>query len=182
MTARSGAGPGARLSAVIQRSEDFALALFLSAMILLASLQIFLRNFFDEGIAWADPLLRVLVLWVGLLGAMAASRGGRHISIDVLSRFLSPRAAAVADLLTSFFAAGLSALVAYHSARFVIDEREFGSIAFSGIPAWQLEIIIPVAFSVIALRYLIAAVSDAAVLLGKREAAPQADAAERRPE
>ena len=59
----------------------------LISMILLSSGQIVLRNFFDIGIIWIDPLLRVLVLWTALVGATVASRENKHIRIDLLSRY-----------------------------------------------------------------------------------------------
>ncbi|MBW2268735.1 MAG: TRAP transporter small permease [Deltaproteobacteria bacterium] len=123
-------------------------------MIVLASLQILLRGPLGWGIAWADPLLRVLVLWLGLFGAVTASREGRQISIDVLSRLFSGRPRAAVGMVTSLFTAGVAAVVAYHGARFVASEREFAGVAFSGIPAWAIESVIPVAFLAIALRYL----------------------------
>ena len=139
----------------LHRVEDAFLALLLTAMVVLAPLQILLRNLFDQGIPWADPLIRVLVLWVGLMGAVAAARGDRHISIDAVSRMVSPRARAWVGLVTSGFTTVVSALVAWHSGRFVWDEKTYGSIAFSGIPAWMLEVVIPVAFGLIAIRYLL---------------------------
>jgi TRAP-type C4-dicarboxylate transport system permease small subunit len=140
------------------------LALLLTAMILLAPLQIFLRNFFDQGISWADPVLRVLVLWVGLLGAVAASRGGRHITIDVLSKLAGARAQVAVRVVTGGFAAGICGVVAWHAGRFVASEYSYESIAFSGIPAWMLQVIIPFAFGVIGLRYLLQLASDVRVL------------------
>jgi TRAP-type C4-dicarboxylate transport system permease small subunit len=159
---------GAAILTALGWLEDASLALLLGAMIALASLQIFLRNFFDEGFVWIDPLLRVLVLWVGLMGALAASRGNRHITIDALSRFLSPRLQAAASLLTSLATVLVSGLVAWHSGRFVAMEFEFGSTGLAGLPAWPFQTIMPFAFGVIALRYLVHAGSDAAVLLGLR--------------
>ena len=129
-------------------------------MILLASLQIGLRSILGTGIPWADPLLRVLVLWVGLLGAVAASREGRHITIDVLSRMLPARARAAVGVVTSLFTAAVAGLLAWHGTRFVASEHEFESVAFSGIPAWGLESVIPLAFALIALRYLRRAALD----------------------
>ena len=149
----------------LHRIEDGFLAVLLGVMVLLAPLQILLRNVFDHGITWADPLIRVLVLWVGLLGALAASRGDRHISIDALSRMLPLRSRFVVALLTSSFTAAVSGLIAWHSGRFVLDEREFGSVAFSGIPAWLFESIIPLAFGLIAVRYLLRAWHHARALL-----------------
>ncbi len=137
----------------LHRLEDIFLALLLGMMIVLAPLQIFLRNFFDAGIGWIDPFLRVLVLWVGLMGAVAASRADRHIHIDAASKLLSPRVASMLGIFTSIFTAAVAGLVSWHSWRFVADEWEFGSVAFSGVPAWMTEVVIPMAFGFIALRY-----------------------------
>ena len=48
--------------------ENSLLALVLSGMIILASAQILLRNLTGLGFAWADEALRLMVLWVTLLG------------------------------------------------------------------------------------------------------------------
>ena len=139
----------------LHKIEDLFLALLLGVMIVLAPAQIFLRNFFDAGISWADPLLRVLVLWVGLMGAVAASRSDRHIRIDVASKLLPPPLASLLGVVTSLFTAVVAGTVAWHSWRFVADEWEFGSTAFSGVPAWAFEVVIPVAFTLISVRYLL---------------------------
>ena len=152
----------------LHRVEDAVLAVLLGAIVLLAPLQIALRELFGAGLAWADPLLRALVLWVGLLGALAASRDGRQISIDAISRVLPARARAAAGALTSLSTAGISGLVAYHGARFVHSELRFGSVAFSGIPAWWLESVIPFAFGWIALRYLLLGLAEARALCARR--------------
>lgn len=53
----------------VHRLEDVLLIVLLSSMIALASTQILLRIFFEYGLIWAEPLLRVMVLWLGLTGA-----------------------------------------------------------------------------------------------------------------
>ena len=151
----------------IHKAEDLFLALLLGAMIILAPAQIFLRNFFDAGISWGDPLLRVLVLWVGLMGAVAASRSDRHIRIDVASKLLPPRVASALGVITSLFTAGVAGLVAWHSWRFVADEWEYGGTAFSDVPAWMFAIVIPLAFTFIALRYLLRSLSQLRGLSGE---------------
>ncbi len=84
----------ARLLKVLHALEDGLLVGLLLALVFVAVMQIVLRNGFDGGFLWADAFLRVLVLWIGLAGAMAASREHRHISIDILGRFLPQRARA----------------------------------------------------------------------------------------
>lgn len=166
----SGGGPSRPLRA-LRRLEDGVLALLLTSMILLASLQILLRNVFESGIGWADPLVRVLVLWVGLLGALAASRDDRHINVDVLARLLPERPRRVTSALTSFFTAAVAGVVAYQSLRFVISELEFGGVGPGGLPSWGLASIIPIAFGGTALRYLLLALD---ALRAARHARPEA--------
>jgi TRAP-type C4-dicarboxylate transport system permease small subunit len=158
----TGGDEEAGLLGVVHTIEDAFLALLLGVMVLLAPLQIFLRNFFDEGVTWGDPLLRVLVLWVGLLGAVSAARGDRHITIDVLSRFVGDKLRLSLRIVTSLFTVVVCALVAYHSWEFVQLEREFESEAFNGLPAWIMQVVIPFAFAVLGLRYLAYAIGDGA--------------------
>ncbi|MDG2049477.1 MAG: TRAP transporter small permease [Myxococcota bacterium] len=157
-----------RVVSFLHRAEDAALTLLLGTMVVLAPLQIFLRLFFDAGLPWADPMIRVLVLWVGLFGAISASRGDRHITIDVLPRLLPPRARAALAVLIHIFTVWVCALLAWHSGRFVQSEQEFGGDAFLGIPAWALESVMPFAFAVIALRYAWGIIPLVAVALGQR--------------
>jgi TRAP-type C4-dicarboxylate transport system permease small subunit len=139
----------------LHRVEDGLLSLLLAGLILLATAQIALRNLLDSGVAWGDPLLRAMVLWLGLLGALAASRGNRQITVDVLSRALPRRSREGVRALTCSFAAFVAGLVAWHGATLVRLDLEAGSVAFGAIPAWCVEVIIPVSFGLIALRYLL---------------------------
>jgi TRAP-type C4-dicarboxylate transport system permease small subunit len=43
--------------------------------------------------------------------------------------------------------------IAWHAVRFVQMDYEYGTEAFAGIPAWVTEVIIPIAFGLMALRY-----------------------------
>ena len=137
------------------RFEDSLLLLLLFSMVLLAAGQIILRNFFDFGFIWVDPLLRLLVLWTGLIGATVASRDNRHIRIDLLSRYLSRHAHLVIQFFVGLFTAFICAVIAWHGARWVLLDYQDQLPGFENLPAWILEIIIPVAFGLIALRYLI---------------------------
>jgi tripartite ATP-independent transporter DctM subunit len=65
----------------LHRAEDALLVVLLSTMIVLAGTQIILRNFLDSGFVWIDPLLRVLVLWLGLLGASVTCRAGQRLDL-----------------------------------------------------------------------------------------------------
>jgi len=144
-----------RAQMIIYRVEDSILVGLLLLMITLAVLQIFLRNLFETGIVWSDVLVRILVLWVGLAGAMVASRQGNHINIDILDRFLPERAKVVVSFVVEVFTAFICTIVAYYSLQFVQMEFADGGMAFAKVPVWLCEAIIPFAFVVIAIRYVL---------------------------
>lgn len=135
--------------------EDALLVIMLLSMILIAFTQIILRNFFDSGLVWADPLVRVLVIWVALAGAMVAGRKNSHIAIDVLTPWLRGKMLQLARGISTLFTAAVCSLMFYHSLDFVASERIDGAIAFAGVPVWVCESIIPIAFGVLSLRFVL---------------------------
>ena len=139
----------------LRRVEDALLVFLLTTMIVLAGTQILLRNFFDSGIVWIDPLLRVLVLWLGLLGAMVATRNNKHISIDLLPRFLRRDIYCLVQSVVAQISAWTCLVIAWYGLTWIRLDYEDGLASFAGIPAWMLEVIIPAAFALIGLRFLL---------------------------
>lgn len=130
----------------------------LGGLILLGAAQIVLRNFFSIGFSWGDGLARLAVLWLGLLGALAASRDGRHITMGALARVLPPKLRVAAGVCADVFGAVVSGALAYASWRFVSDSAEFGDTMLGDLPAWWFQAIMPVAFALIAWQFLVQAV------------------------
>ena len=139
-------------------AEDALLLFILIFMILLAGAQIFLRNFFDASLFWGDEMLRLMVLWLTVAGGMAASRMDRHISIEVLDRFLPDRMIVVTQVIIDLFTAAICALFSWHSARFVMSSYEYGDTLMKNTPAWMLQIILPVGFGLMAYRHVVNAI------------------------
>lgn len=135
--------------------ESGLLAGLLATMIGVAAFQVIARNLFDSGLLWGDGLVRVLVLWVTLLGGMVASRHDEHIRMDLVARFASERWNRVLRRLTSAFTALVCGLFAWHSARFVWLDYQDGILAFGAVPAWACEAIMPLGAGVMALRYVL---------------------------
>jgi TRAP-type C4-dicarboxylate transport system permease small subunit len=142
--------------------EDAILVAILAAMIALAFSQIILRNFFDIGVIWSDELLRLMVLWLAVSGAVAASRTDKHINIAILDRLLPERAARWSRLAIQVFTAFVCAVVAWYGALFVLTSREFGDELLGGVPAWWLQAPLPLGFALMAWRYAVHAVTGIA--------------------
>ena len=149
----------------LHRAEDGLLVFLLSAMILLAAAQIVLRNFLDSGFVWIDPLLRVLVLWLGLIGATVATRNNKHIRIDLLSKLFSRNTHRLIQSVIGQISAWTCLVIAWYGFKWIQMDFEDGLTSFAGIPAWMLEVIIPVTFALIGLRYLIMSVGWAQLYL-----------------
>lgn len=145
--------------------ENALLFLLLSGLILLASSQIFLRNILSMGFPWADGVIRLMVLWLGLAGGIAASRDRKQIAIDIITRALPPNARRITDVIAHVFTASVTGLLAWHSARFVQDSYAFGDTLLSNWPAWVFQLILPIGFGAISYRYALRALRD---LVGSR--------------
>jgi TRAP-type C4-dicarboxylate transport system permease small subunit len=145
-----------RIDTILARIEFALLMVSLGIMILIAFLQVILRNIFASGMSWGDMLLRQLVLWVGFIGASLATKENRHIKIDALYRVFGPRGKMIITTITNLFSALICGLLVRAAYVFVRDERMMGSKVI-GIPGWIFMIIILIGFGIITFRFLIKA-------------------------
>ena len=149
-----------RADEIIDRVEQILLVVLLSSMIVIAFLQIVLRNLFSTGLAWGDPLVRNLVLWIGFIGAALATKEGKHINIDVVSRWMPPLGKGLIEFLTKLFSFFICGLLTFAALKFIKNEAQMENVAFLGIPAWIPEIILPIVFGLMALRFGLRSLKD----------------------
>jgi TRAP-type C4-dicarboxylate transport system permease small subunit len=141
----------------------------LVAMIVLACLQIGLRTFSSGGLLWADPILRYLVLWCGMLGAVVATREKKHIGIDVLGYLAPPHIKVWIDLVIDAFSSLVVAILTWASVIFVQNERLFGGPSVLDVPSWIWNLIFPMAFGLITIHFLLAIPGDIRALFQKSQ-------------
>jgi TRAP-type C4-dicarboxylate transport system permease small subunit len=148
-------GAFGRVLRVLGAVEDSLLVTLLAGMIGLAVWQIALRNLMDTAVVWVDPLLRVLVLWVGFLGAVAATRDDRQINVDVISRFASEPWLSRIRVVTDLFTAGVTGFLSWQAFRFIKDAWTYDETAFASVPLWLAGLVLPIAFGLLSIRYLL---------------------------
>lgn len=146
-------------------AETALLVLLLLVMIGLSTAQIVMRNFFDLGFYWSDEVLRTLVLWIALAGAVSASRVDKHISISLVDTVFGPRMQRAAKIVTHAFSAAICGLLAWFSLAFALTTREYGDASLFNVPAWILQMVLPVGFGLICYRYLLFTIGDVVTLL-----------------
>ena len=151
-----------------ERAEDALLLIILIGMILLAGTQIFLRNLFDTSLFWGDEMLRLMVLWLTVAGGLAASRLDKHISIAVVDRFLPVGAQLVIKVVIDLFTAFICGLFAWQSARFVQSSYQFGDTLMRDVPAWILQLVLPIGFALMAWRHLVLVITRPFIVTHKQ--------------
>jgi len=139
--------------------ENALLVVLFLTLLCLAAAQILLRNVFASGLFWADELVRLLVLWVAVVGAVAATRDSRHIAIELIVRALPALLQRVARSIVACFAAGVAGVFGWQTWLLVVDSREFGETVLGDWPAWYFQMILPIGFALIAAHFASSAIA-----------------------
>ena len=171
----------ARVDKAIARFEGWLLILFLSLMVFLTFIQVILRSLFIYthmgwandlmgSLDWAEPLVRLLVLWVTFLGASLVTGESKHIKIDLLTQIIPASWLPLVDVLLSLAGALVTALMLKASLFYVGTEMSFGGNLFLNVPTWIGQLIIPVGFLLMCFRFLVRGLSSALGIL--RRTAP----------
>jgi len=141
--------------------ENIFLVGLLGAMMVLSVTQIVMREIFSTGVVWAGELLKLMVLWLAMIAAIAACRDNRHIRIDALSHVLPGQAIRYTRVLVDLFAAAVCGVVAWHAWRYLQLEIEFEDTVLIDTPAWIVHGVIPASFVVMSYRFVIGAIRKA---------------------
>jgi TRAP-type C4-dicarboxylate transport system permease small subunit len=165
-----------RLDHLFAKVEEVLLALLLVGMVLVASLQVLLRNVWNTGLDWADPALQNATLLLGLLGAAVATSEGRHLTIDIFSRALKGRLRTVLRVAIGTFAVLLCVLLAQGGWRtYQVNHAQWVTNIPSGwtaaqtlrqellegsIPQWLSQAMLPLGFLLMGFHFLLRLVRD----------------------
>lgn len=154
-------------------AENFILVTLLISLIVLAVGEIALRMFFSVGFVWAGELINLIVLWITIVASVAACRSDRHLRIDAMSHFVAKKYARFPRMIVDAFAAGICGVLAWHSYRYVQLTLEFEDTVLTDIPAWYAFSVVPVAFVLMAYRFLLASGSQLLQVAGVIETPPE---------
>ena len=143
---------------IIEKLTVFTLTLSILLMLGFSLATIVLR-FFHLNFPWFESFVRHLVLLSAFLGGVIATGKGTHIGIDVIGHYLESKNLVKQKLylvrLIQLASLGTVCWLAKASFDFMRVELEFGTPEFLGLSSGNLVAIIPIGFSLIALRFLI---------------------------
>ncbi len=139
-------------------AENTALVVLLGTMIGLSVLQIVNRQFLGGSlsITWADELIKIIVLWLAMVGSIAACRDNKHIRIDLISHLLKGPLVKWSRAVVDLFAAVVCGVIGWQAYRLVREEASWGDTVLIDVPIWIVHAIVPVAFFLLSYRFLVA--------------------------
>ncbi|MCG8371733.1 MAG: TRAP transporter small permease [Proteobacteria bacterium] len=147
----------ARLEQAGRFAENAALVVLLGTMIAVAVFQIVNRQLLGSlfAIGWADELVKLIVLWLAMVGSVAACRDNKHIRIDLITHVLSGPVVTWAKIAADLFAAGVSAVIGWHAYRLIREETGWGDTIFGDMPLWAFHTIVPLAFLLLGYHFFV---------------------------
>ena len=138
--------------AALHAGEEWLAAGALAVMALLPLAEIVVRPFFAGGIPGSIPFVEHLTLVVGFLGAAIAARRNRLIALATATFIPEGVFRQVAQGFAAAVGAGVAALLARSAVDVVAIEMEVGRPIALGVPSWGFQLVLPIAFAVIAVR------------------------------
>ena len=138
-------------------AENTALVVLLGTMIGVSVFQIINRQLLDGSfsLSWADELVKIIVLWLAMVGSIAAARENKHIRIDLITHVFSGPIVAWAKVIVDVFATVVCAVIGWHAYRLIREEMSWGDTVFTDVPLWLLHTIVPLAFLLISYQFLV---------------------------
>jgi TRAP-type C4-dicarboxylate transport system permease small subunit len=138
-------------------AENTALVVLLAAMVGVSVFQIANRQLFGGSfsLSWADEFVKIIVLWLAMVGSIAAARDNKHIRIDLITHILSGPVVAWAKIIVDVFAAAVCAVIGWHAFRLIREEISWGDTIFTDVPLWIMHAIVPLAFALISYQFVV---------------------------
>ena len=147
-----------RVLKVADRAEETFMIVALSFMTVLTVVQVVLRYGFGGGFVWSLEVTTYTFAWLVLIGMSYGVRTEAHIAVDLVTSRLSPSGARAFASVALFAGLAYCALMTYGSSQFVERLMALGNNARDiPLPRWVLTGIMPIAFVLLAVRLVQAA-------------------------
>jgi len=168
----------------LARFETWLIVGVVSLMLLMTTAQVLLK-LFGLPIIQLEEGARFLVIWVGFAGGAVAAHQGRHINIDIVTRFLKGWPRRIAMCAVWLIGVAISLLLLQTAFSYVFSSEQSllaeGKAAISigqpghglDIPTWIPAAIMPIGLALVTIHLLFAAVYAAADVAGPGHSAQQ---------
>lgn len=128
--------------------EEWLLIATYTAMLLIASAQIFFRYVVNFSISWSQDLLTYMLIWSVFIGISLAVKKRRHIKVELAFALLAPPKQFYLKVFSNFIFMIFCSVFSYYSL-IKIYKLIFVNPQISestGLAIWMIQIAIPIGF------------------------------------
>jgi tripartite ATP-independent transporter DctM subunit len=143
------------LKKIFHRVENVLAVLSLLVMAVLPTIDLLLRNTIGTTISGSSSFVQNLTLWVTFVGAMLASRTNGHLTLSATDTPLHKKLSKITQPFSGIVSVAVSSGLFWASILLVRAEYEGGLLIAGWLPLWIVEAIMPLAFTVMTIRFAI---------------------------
>jgi tripartite ATP-independent transporter DctM subunit len=136
----------------LRRGENAIATLTACALMVLPLVEIVARTVFSTGVPGAGPFTNHLTMWVSMLGAAIAARDEKLLALATGAFIPEGRWRHAAHVAAAAVGSAVAALFAMGAVQYVRVRYAAGRELAAGVPEWTTELVLPVAFTLIAVR------------------------------
>ncbi len=130
-----------RIDSGLQRGQEWSVFALLLLLVAMTFVQVVLRNLpGNPSLPWIDLASRLLVLWVGLLGASLAVAREKHINVDIAGRVLPPTLARWVRAATGAMSLVVLLVLVHASLDFTLVKHQSASLPLFTIESLDLKV------------------------------------------
>ena len=122
---------------MLARAAELAVAMLVSAEIVLLLAGVVARYLFRRPLVWSDELASILFLWLACLGAVVAFVRSQHMRMTFLNERSSPRAKVILELTAAAASLAFLCLVITPSVEYALAEASILTPALEISAAWR---------------------------------------------
>ena len=138
----------------LEHLEEGLIAFLMAAMTLTAFSQVVARYVFNYSFVWALELNTVFFAWLIFLGMSYGVRVKAHIGIDAVTKMLAPAAQRAVGMVGAALCAIYAVIVLIGGWNYVSKMIDVGiDMQDLPIPQWVPRLVLPIGFTLLALRF-----------------------------
>lgn len=152
--APAASGPWQLVRAFLRGTENWILTIALAVMMMLPLIEAGLRKVGHSGLAGTNSIVQHLTLILGMLGGAVAAREARLLAMSSAGTFFKGRMKDFAGIFSGAFATMITIFLCVAGWQFAQSNKEAGDKIAYDIPAWIVQLVLPIGFGLIAWRLL----------------------------
>jgi TRAP-type C4-dicarboxylate transport system permease small subunit len=135
--------------------EETLLIVFSMIMVIVITLQVFMRHVMGASLSWSEELARYCFIWLVYVGISYGVKKQRHIKVDVVLILLKERGKIILNLIANVLFLGFAIFIIIYGSRITGQLMGFGQTSPAlSLPMWIVYAATPVGMALTSFRII----------------------------